>query len=169
MTIWLIYLVSIFSSLEEQTNTIIDFEQIKPKRIFGFYGAESKIINNPHPDAVNPSEHVGWISKCGNDINYLGGVAVEFEPPIDLLEGSEIYFSIFSQKNSVVKVKLEDTTIDNFSFEKNINIDSTSQWNQYQVDFRNLNGIIDRIVFIFDSTSVNCDNYLFDDIGQIKF
>lgn len=149
----------------------IDFESFTINYGFvDFGGAASELIDNPNPVGINTSSKVGRTTKI-NGAETFAGTILQLGNPIDFTSNKLFKLKVFSPKSGItVKLKVENATDGNISFEVDAINTVVNDWEELIFDFSTINTSLEyqKVVVFFDFGVVGDDSqYLFDDIELV--
>ncbi|MCF8428500.1 MAG: T9SS type A sorting domain-containing protein [Bacteroidia bacterium] len=140
-----------------------------------FAGGETKLIENPHPDAINPSANVMRMIKNPGE-TYAGSV-IQMAGPIDFTNNKIVNVKVWSPvagKKLLLKFEGSPIDFDYGAFETDAEIKTANKWEVLTFDYTSptlfppVNNNDNKIVFFFDFGTKGDgganSTYYFDDI-----
>jgi hypothetical protein len=146
----------------------IDFEDSSLNYSFVDFGnAQSTVIPNPDPSAINTSATVGQSFKFNGSETWAGSF-LTIDEPVDFSSLNNIAVDVWtSEFGEVVKLKLENSANPDINTEVDMTTSVNQGWETLIYDFSasDLSQDYDRIVIFFDFGNVGDDtSYYFDNI-----
>ena len=146
----------------------IDFEDATLNYSFVDFGnAQSTVIPNPDPSAINTSATVGQSFKFNGSETWAGSF-LTIDEPVDFSSLNNIAVDVWtSEFGEVVKLKLENSANPDINTEVDMTTSVNQGWETLIYDFSasDLSQDYDRIVIFFDFGNVGDDtSYYFDNI-----
>ncbi|MGC9375145.1 MAG: hypothetical protein ACP5DQ_08915 [Bacteroidales bacterium] len=132
-----------------------------------FGNVSSSIVNNPDATGINTSSKVAKsVKPSGAEI--WAGTFLTMESPIDFSTSKTFKVKVYSPKSgATVKLKVENLTDGNISFEADATTSVTNEWEELTFDFSGINTANEyqKVVIFFDFGNAGDDSeYFFDDI-----
>ena len=153
----------------EQLILPVDFESENLAYNFtNFGGATAERIANPDQSGANTSGFVAKLNK-GSGAEVWAGATLELEDVIDFSEGTTFRLKTWSPLvGAVVKLKIENASDPNISFEADATTSVASQWEELTYDFSGVDQSqqYQKVVVFFDfGNPGDASDYYFDDIS----
>lgn len=146
-----------------------DFEGTPPAfTVFGDI-ADTQVITNPDPSGTNTTGNVAQLTKS-NGSQPWAGTFFNTTSILDFSSCTNIRVNTWSPKlGAVVKLKIEESTNGDNSFEVDLNTTVINQWEELVFDFSGAPDFnYDRVVIFFDFGVAGDDSvYYFDEIEII--
>ena len=149
------------------TITIVDFETTSyPFSVFA--GSTFETVENPSPDAVNPSATAGKTYKT--EVTWAG-IYADLGFNLDLDRHKKFLMSVYGPKTGQVLFKLEDNDGGTGqTAEVGANLTVINQWQELEFIFPDAaTDLYDRITLFFDFGSAVKNFYHFDDILLVPY
>lgn len=146
--------------LADYESTITTFE--------GWSGTLFEEADNPAPDDVNPSPHVGKTFKT--EVAW-SGIYTDLGYNLDMTRHKKFMMKVLGPKEGVILLKLEDDAEGEVAFQE-IPADYTeeNQWQELEFIFPDaVSGAFDRVTLFFDFGSQVENFFYFDDILLVPY
>lgn len=144
---------------------VIDDFECQRNATYGQPGWEDiRAVANPDPSGINTSEGVGEYTDGPGPWHAL---VIDYENPINLVEGGYISLKMWAPKGGVLKFKLEGGSSP--AVERDAQVTELNQWVEYGIDFSDLAGGSYRKLVFFVNAGVDSepgDVYYLDDINR---
>lgn len=146
------------------TDTIVlaDFESTSP--VFEvFSNTTFERVENPAPDEVNPSAHVGESLK--SEVAWAG-IYTDLGYNLEMTEHKKFALKVLGPKAGTVLLKLEDIDVGTIQFQEiSASYTNADSWQQLEFIFHDaVNEAYDRVTLFFDFGSGEENIYYFDDL-----
>ena len=129
-------------------------------------GAWNGVVNNPKPNAVNPSSKVGRYVK--KDSTAYSLFWAKFTTPINLTANNRFKINVLANKSGTLIFKLEGPR-GNKEVSKQIVV--AGAWQEYSLDFKSASAVdsLNRLILFFDAGVGNSkkDTFWFDNVQQL--
>lgn len=152
-------------------NLPITFESFTVNYAFVDFGnALTSLVDNPHKTGINTSDKVALFVKQSGAETWAG-TTMTIENPIDFSTNNLFKIMVYSPKSgSTVKLKVENLTDGNISYEVDATTTVTNQWEELSFDFSAISLINDyqKLSIFFDfGNSGDGSSYYYDNIRLI--